>query len=227
MRTARSPAAISMPSRSPSPPTRSRSRCARSARSPSGASSVLVDPKMSGLPAFLTRGLGRQLGPDDPAGHRRCAGQREQEPRFSGERRFDPDLGRSGGPCLDGADRRAQGGADRAQRGGRDRGRADGGGRGHRLSRAAKTSPRLQAVHAAVRARSPHFTADRYWADEMAALQAAVLGGEIGGGCFRCLADPVPVSRLADDGEDAAANLHPVGPTCSMVPLAFMSRLAT
>ena len=44
-----------------------------------------------------------------------------------------------------------------------------------------KTSPRLQAVHAAVRARSPHFTADRYWADEMAALQAAVLGGEIGG----------------------------------------------
>ncbi len=43
-----------------------------------------------------------------------------------------------------------------------------------------KTSPKLSQVHAAVRARSPHFTADRYWADEMAALQAAVLAGEIG-----------------------------------------------
>jgi histidine ammonia-lyase len=45
-----------------------------------------------------------------------------------------------------------------------------------------QTSPKLQAVHAAVRARSPHFTADRYWADEMSALQEAVLAGEIGGG---------------------------------------------
>jgi histidine ammonia-lyase len=41
-----------------------------------------------------------------------------------------------------------------------------------------KTSPKLQAVHAAVRAHSPHFTADRYWADEMSGLQSAVLGGE-------------------------------------------------
>lgn len=42
-----------------------------------------------------------------------------------------------------------------------------------------KTSPKLQQVHAAVRAHSPHFTADRYWADEMGALQSAVLAGEI------------------------------------------------
>jgi histidine ammonia-lyase len=42
------------------------------------------------------------------------------------------------------------------------------------------TSPALQQVHARVRAISPHFTADRYWADEMAALQAAVLDGEMG-----------------------------------------------
>ena len=40
-----------------------------------------------------------------------------------------------------------------------------------------KTSDRLQAVHAGVRALSPHLTNDRYWADEMAALQAAVLDG--------------------------------------------------
>src|SRR3954454_22568828 len=30
-----------------------------------------------------------------------------------------------------------------------------------------KTSPKLQGVHGKVRALSPHFTADRYWADEM------------------------------------------------------------
>ena len=43
-----------------------------------------------------------------------------------------------------------------------------------------KTSPKLQAVHAKVRSLSPHLETDRYWADEMAALQAAVLAGEIG-----------------------------------------------
>src|SRR4051812_29575385 len=41
------------------------------------------------------------------------------------------------------------------------------------------TSLKLQKIHAAVRAHSPHFTADRYWADEMSALQGAVLAGEI------------------------------------------------
>jgi len=43
-----------------------------------------------------------------------------------------------------------------------------------------KTSPKLQRIYEAVRARSPHFTADRYWADEMSSLQSAVLAGEIG-----------------------------------------------
>ena len=42
------------------------------------------------------------------------------------------------------------------------------------------TSAKLQPIHAKVRALSPHLTSDRYWADEMAALQAAVLAGEIG-----------------------------------------------
>ena len=41
------------------------------------------------------------------------------------------------------------------------------------------TSPRLAALHAKIRAISPHLGTDRYWADEMAALQAAVLAGEI------------------------------------------------
>jgi len=42
-----------------------------------------------------------------------------------------------------------------------------------------KTSPKLQKVHSKVRKLSPRFTADHYWADEMAALQSAVLGGQI------------------------------------------------
>ncbi len=42
-----------------------------------------------------------------------------------------------------------------------------------------KTSARLQSLHAKIRALSPHLQTDRYWADEMAALQAAVLSGEI------------------------------------------------
>jgi histidine ammonia-lyase len=42
-----------------------------------------------------------------------------------------------------------------------------------------KTSAKLQAVHARVRKLSPRLVSDRYWADEMAALQAAVLAGEI------------------------------------------------
>jgi histidine ammonia-lyase len=43
-----------------------------------------------------------------------------------------------------------------------------------------KTSPKLQSVHAKVRELTPRFASDRYWADDMAALQAAVLAGEIG-----------------------------------------------
>jgi len=42
-----------------------------------------------------------------------------------------------------------------------------------------KTSEKLQAIHAKVRAISPRLESDRYWADEMAALQAAVLAGEV------------------------------------------------
>ena len=45
-----------------------------------------------------------------------------------------------------------------------------------------RTSAELQKLHAKVRALSPHLATDRYWADEMAGLQAAVLAGEIGTG---------------------------------------------
>jgi histidine ammonia-lyase len=42
-----------------------------------------------------------------------------------------------------------------------------------------KTSRKLQGLHAKVRAISPRLGADRYWADEMAGLQSAVLNGEM------------------------------------------------
>jgi histidine ammonia-lyase len=42
-----------------------------------------------------------------------------------------------------------------------------------------KTSDKLQALHAKVRALSPRLETDRYWANEMAALQASVLAGEV------------------------------------------------
>jgi histidine ammonia-lyase len=43
-----------------------------------------------------------------------------------------------------------------------------------------ETSVKLQVVYDKVRALSPYFSSDRYWADEMAALQDAVLAGVIG-----------------------------------------------
>jgi len=44
------------------------------------------------------------------------------------------------------------------------------------------TSPKLQSIHRQVRDITPRFASDRYWADEMAALQSTVLAGEIGAG---------------------------------------------
>lgn len=44
-----------------------------------------------------------------------------------------------------------------------------------------KTSPNLREIHGRVRAISPHLHIDRYWADEMSALQAEVLAGSFSG----------------------------------------------
>jgi len=43
-----------------------------------------------------------------------------------------------------------------------------------------RTSAPLREVHGQVRTLSPRLEGDRYWADEMAALQAAVMGGALG-----------------------------------------------
>jgi histidine ammonia-lyase len=43
-----------------------------------------------------------------------------------------------------------------------------------------KTSSRLQHLHSKIREATPHFSTDRYWADDIAVLQSAVLSGEMG-----------------------------------------------
>src|SRR3954469_322530 len=55
-----------------------------------------------------------------------------------------------------------------------------------------KTSPKLQALHAKVRELSPHLVSDRYWADEMAALQAAVLAGAMEPAEYLSVSQPLP-----------------------------------
>ena len=67
---------------------------------------MLVDPALSGLPAFLTPKPGLNSGFMIPAGDRGGAGLGEQADGLSGQRRFHPDLGQSGGPRLDGRPRR-------------------------------------------------------------------------------------------------------------------------
>ncbi|NNC48184.1 MAG: histidine ammonia-lyase [Sphingomonas sp.] len=42
-----------------------------------------------------------------------------------------------------------------------------------------KTSPKLQQLHARIREKSAYLESDRYWADEMAALQDAVVAGAL------------------------------------------------
>ena len=98
---------------------------------------MLVDPALSGLPAFLTPKPGPQLRLHDRAGDGRGAGLGEQAARLSGQRRFDPDLGQSGGSRVDGGAWRAAALADGRERVRRRRHRAAGGGAGLRLSRAA------------------------------------------------------------------------------------------
>ena len=44
-----------------------------------------------------------------------------------------------------------------------------------------RTSPKLRKVHDGVRAITPRFTSDRYWADDMKALQEATLAGQFSG----------------------------------------------
>ena len=142
--------------------------------------SVLVDPKMSGLPAFLTQDSGVNSGLMIPqvtsaalVSENKClafpasvdsiptsAGQEDHVSMAPIAARKATQIARNGAGIIA---VELMAGAE-----------------GIDYHAPLKTSPQLQTIHAAVRQRSPHFTADRYWADEMSALQAAVLEGAIG-----------------------------------------------
>ena len=144
--------------------------------------SVLVDPKMSGLPAFLTEDSGVNSGlmipqvtaaalvsenkskafPASVDSIPTSAGQEDHVSMGPIAARKAADIARNAAGVIAVELMAAAEGID--------------------YHAPLKTSPKLQKVHAAVRALSPHFTADRYWADEMSALQAAVLDGRIGEG---------------------------------------------
>ena len=130
---------------------------------------MLVDPALSGLPAFLTPQARAQLRIHDPAGHGGGARRREQAARPSGQRRFDPDLGQPGGPCLDGGARRAPPDGRWPTIAGAVIGiellaAAQGCDFHHPL----RSSPTLEAVRALVRRHVPHLDDDRHFQPDLA-----------------------------------------------------------
>jgi histidine ammonia-lyase len=142
--------------------------------------SVLVDPKMSGLPAFLTEDSGVNSGlmipqvtaaalvsenkslafPASVDSIPTSAGQEDHVSMAPIAARKATQIARNAAGAIAVELMAAAEGID--------------------YHAPLKTSAKLRQVYAAVRAHSPHFTADRYWADEMIALQSAVLAGEIG-----------------------------------------------
>jgi len=146
--------------------------------------SVLVDPKMSGLPAFLTPDSGVNSGLMIPQVTAAALVSENKSLAFPASV--------DSIPTSAGQEDHVSMGPIAARKAAQIARNAAGviavelmaGAEGIDYHAPLKTSPKLRSVHAAVRKLSPHFAADRYWADEMSALQAAVLAGEIGAGDF-------------------------------------------
>jgi histidine ammonia-lyase len=142
--------------------------------------SVLVDPKMSGLPAFLTKDSGVNSGLMIP--------QVTAAALVSENKSLAYPASVDSIPTSAGQEDHVSMAPIAARKAAQIAGNAAGviavelmaAAEGIDYHAPLKTSPKLRAVHAAVRRLSPHFTADRYWADEISALQSAVLAGEIG-----------------------------------------------
>jgi histidine ammonia-lyase len=141
--------------------------------------SVLVDPKMSGLPAFLTEDSGVNSGLMIPQVTAAALVSENKSLAFP--------VSVDSIPTSAGQEDHVSMAPIAARKAAQIARNAAGviavelmaGAEGIDYHAPLKTSARLREVHDAVRALSPHFTADRYWADEMSALQSAVLAGEI------------------------------------------------
>ena len=144
--------------------------------------SVLVDPKMSGLPAFLTKDSGVNSGLMIPQVTAAALVSENKSlafpasvdslPTSAGQEdhvSMAPIAGRKAGQIA-----RNAAGVIAVE--------LIAAAQGVDFHAPLKTSPRLQSLHSAIRTITPHFAADHYWADDMAALQGAVLSGEIGAG---------------------------------------------
>ncbi|MGN6848725.1 MAG: histidine ammonia-lyase [Sphingomicrobium sp.] len=142
--------------------------------------SVLVDPKMSGLPAFLTKDSGVNSGLMIPQVTAAALVSENKSLAFPASV--------DSIPTSAGQEDHVSMAPIAARKAAQIARNAAGviavelmaGAEGIDYHAPLKTSPGLQHVHAAVRKLSPHFAADRYWANEMSALQSAVLAGEIG-----------------------------------------------
>jgi histidine ammonia-lyase len=140
--------------------------------------SVLVDPKMSGLPAFLTEDSGVNSGLMIPQVTAAALVSENKSMAFPASV--------DSIPTSAGQEDHVSMAPIAARKAAQVARNAAGviavelmaGAEGIDYHAPLKTSPRLQRIYDGVRALSPHFTADRYWADEMSALQAAVLAGD-------------------------------------------------
>ena len=144
--------------------------------------SVLVDPKMSGLPAFLTKDSGVNSGLMIPQVTAAALVSENKSLAFP--------VSVDSIPTSAGQEDHVSMAPIAARKAGQIARNAAGviavelmaAAEGIDYHAPLKTSAKLQVIHAKIRAFSPQFTADRYWADEMAALQAAVVDGAITGG---------------------------------------------
>jgi histidine ammonia-lyase len=145
---------------------------------------ILIDPKMSGLPAFLTEDSGVNSGLMIPQVTAAALVSENKSlafpasvdsiPTSAGQEdhvSMAPIAGRKAGQIA-----RNAAGVIAVE--------LIAAARGVDFHAPLKTSPKLLHVHAAVRRLTGSFSSDIYWADDMAALQAAVLAGEIGAGDF-------------------------------------------
>ena len=144
--------------------------------------SVLVDPKMSGLPAFLTKDSGVNSGLMIPQVTAAALVSENKSLAFP--------VSVDSIPTSAGQEDHVSMAPIAARKAGQIARNAAGviavelmaAAEGIDYHAPLKTIAKLQVIHAKIRAFSPQFTADRYWADEMAALQAAVVDGAITGG---------------------------------------------
>lgn len=142
--------------------------------------SVLVDPKMSGLPAFLTKDSGVNSGLMIPQVTAAALVSENKSLAFPASV--------DSIPTSAGQEDHVSMAPIAARKAGQIAVNAAGviavelmaAAEGIDYHSPLQTSPKIHQLHATVRSFSPHFTADRYWADEISALQRAVLDGQIG-----------------------------------------------